>query len=189
VLDHGGVQLRRQASNLRLAINSRASYRLDYTGTKGGGSRTRTCGRGTVYALATRCLTELGHASSAKRSSAQRTWGRAWGTGRFHRLPEERFRAKGEGFEPPRPQGPPVFETGYRACGSPSSDPGRIRTCNSPIKSRQLCRVELRSRDEMWPATIEPATPRVSGGRSTGPELRPHEQMGEAGIEPATSCV
>jgi hypothetical protein len=44
-LDHEGLELRRQASNLRLASNSRASYRLDYTGTKGGGSRTRTCER------------------------------------------------------------------------------------------------------------------------------------------------
>ena len=29
-------------------------------------------------------------------------------------------RAEGEGVEPPRPEGPPVFETGYRARGSPS---------------------------------------------------------------------
>ena len=40
--DHGGTgKLRRQASNLRFAINSRASFPLDYTGTSGrGGSRT-----------------------------------------------------------------------------------------------------------------------------------------------------
>ena len=43
--DHGGMQLRRQDSNLPLAINSRASYRLDHAGTKNGGSRTRTCER------------------------------------------------------------------------------------------------------------------------------------------------
>jgi hypothetical protein len=37
---------------------------------------------------------------------------------------------------------PPVFETGYRACGSPSkSGPRRLRTCNLPIKSRVLCRL------------------------------------------------
>ena len=51
-------------------------------------------------------------------------------------------RAEGEGVEPPRPAGPPVFETGYRAGGSPSeSGPGRRRTCTSPLKRRQLCRL------------------------------------------------
>ena len=56
-------------------------------------------------------------------------------------------RAEGEGVEPPTAEAAPVFETGYRASGSPSkSGPGRTRTCNPPIKSRQLCRVELRSR-------------------------------------------
>ena len=44
--DHGGLQkLRRQGSNLRLAINSRASCRST-TPERNGGSRIRTCGRG-----------------------------------------------------------------------------------------------------------------------------------------------
>jgi hypothetical protein len=56
--------------------------------------------------------------------------------------------AEGEGVEPPRPVSPPVFETGYRACGCPSEGgPGRRRTCTVPGKNRELCRVELRSRD------------------------------------------
>src|SRR5262249_44386062 len=59
----------------------------------------------------------------------------------------ERVRTEGEGVEPPRPGGPPVFETGYRAAGSPSSGPGRRRTCTAPGKSRALSLVELRSRD------------------------------------------
>jgi hypothetical protein len=55
---HLPPRLRRQDSNLPFASNSRASYRLDHTGTKGGGSRDRTCGRRrAAYALATRCLT------------------------------------------------------------------------------------------------------------------------------------
>ena len=87
-----GRELRRQGSNLRLTINSRASFRLDYTGTNGG-SRIRTCGRAPhAYALATRRHQPLGHASEAE----------------------------GEGVEPPRPRSPPAFETGYRAGGSPS---------------------------------------------------------------------
>ena len=102
-----------------LAINSRASYRLDHAGTKSGGSRTRTCERlVTVCAVATRCL-----ASSA--------------------MPP---RAEGEGVEPPRPESPPVFETGYRAGGSPSeSGPGRRRTCNPPLKRRELCLLSYRA--------------------------------------------
>ena len=93
-----------------------------------------------AYALATRCL-----ASSA--------------------MPP---RAEGEGVEPPRPESPPVFETGYRAGGSPSvSGPGRRRTCNPPLKRRELCRLSYGAK-MVWPAGIEPATPRVSGGRSTG---------------------
>ena len=47
------------------------------------------------------------------------------------------------------------------------SGPRRLRTCNLPIKSRVLCRVELRSQ-VTWPAGIEPAAPCVSGRRSTG---------------------
>ncbi len=51
-------------------------------------------------------------------------------------------RAEGEGVEPPRPAGPPVFETGYRTGGSPSEGgPGRRRTCNFPLKRRELCRL------------------------------------------------
>jgi hypothetical protein len=47
--------------------------------------------------------------------------------------------AEGEGLEPPRPASPPVFETGYRAGGSPS---------------------------EVAPAGVEPATLRLRGGSS-----------------------
>lgn len=120
-LPYSQLKLRRQDSNLRLASNNRASHRLDHAGTESGGSRTRTCERlVTVCAVATRCLS----------SSA---------------MPP---RAEGEGVEPPRPESPPVFETGYRAGGSPSeSGPGRRRTCTVPGKSRELCRVELRSRE------------------------------------------
>ncbi len=55
--DHGGIPLRRQDSNLPLAINSRASCRLDHAGTKKRrqqDSNLRTAR--TVYAVAKRCL-------------------------------------------------------------------------------------------------------------------------------------
>ena len=48
--DHGGVKLRRQGSNLRLAINSRASYRFDHTGVSGTrGSRTPKAAKPTRF--------------------------------------------------------------------------------------------------------------------------------------------
>ena len=64
---------------------------------------------------------------------------------------------EGEGVEPPSPCGPPVFETGYRAGGSPSSGgtrqsrpscdvAGRDRTCGAPRFRRALYRAELRPR-------------------------------------------
>jgi hypothetical protein len=132
------LRLRRQGSNLPLAINSRASYRLDHAGTKAEGAGL-----------------DLRAAPGGLRASNALP---------FQLMPPE---AEGEGVEPPRPEDPPVFETGYRAGGSPSrSGPGRHRTCTVPGKNRELCRLSYGA--EVWPAGIEPAAPRVSGGRSTG---------------------
>src|SRR5215467_5575305 len=75
------LKLRRQGSNLLLAINSRASYPFDFAGTK----------------------------------------------------------AEGEGVEPPTAEAAPVFETGYRANGSPSP----------------------RNQNRMAPAGVEPALCRL----------------------------
>jgi hypothetical protein len=111
--DHGGMQLRRQGSNLRLAINSRASYRST-TPERNGGSRIRTCGRAAhACALAPRCLNPL----AGKRSYRQSR----------HDLLSDvasavaASKTEGEGVEPPRPRSPPVFETGYRTIGSPAN--------------------------------------------------------------------
>src|SRR5438874_8161241 len=161
---HLSPELRWQDSNLRLASNSRASLPLDHTGTKERRQQDSNLrAPGDAYALATRCLSQLGHASEAE----------------------------GEGVEPPRPRGPPVFETGYRADGSPSKDgPGRSRTCTVPIKSRVLCLVELRDRG-MWPAGIEPAARRVSDGRSTelsyGHVIYPNELRGRRAPPPTNA--
>src|SRR6266508_4621310 len=48
--DHGGERLRRQDSNLPLAINSRASYQLDYTGTRRRPQESTLRGGGPPYA-------------------------------------------------------------------------------------------------------------------------------------------
>ena len=49
------------------------------------------------------------------------------------------------------PEGPPVFETGYRTHGSPSvwaaSGSGRSRTCTTPIKSRRLFLLSYEAED------------------------------------------
>src|SRR5262245_61193307 len=92
---------------------------------RNGGSRTRTCGRRTAaYALATRCLARLGHASRtvAPAKPARPLWSTATSAAL----------AEGEGIEPPRPQSPPVFETGYRACGSPSRWPRQASNLQPP---------------------------------------------------------
>jgi hypothetical protein len=136
--DHGGSRLRRQGSNLRLASNSRVSYRLDHAGTAeaAGLEPARRC---PPYALARRCLTS-----------------------------RPCFPTEGEGVEPPRPlRTHPFSRRGTAPVAVLPSDFGRRRTCNLPIKSRVLCRIELRSQ-AMWSAGIEPAAPRVSSERSTG---------------------
>src|SRR5947208_15648917 len=92
-----------------------------------------------------------------------------------------------ERVEPPRPASPPVFETGYRAGGSPSvSGPGRRRTCNPPLKRRQLCQlsygaVSVTGRDRTCDA------PRFRRALYRA-ELRSRE-MGGAGVETAASSV
>jgi hypothetical protein len=111
-----------RARTCALAGNNRASFQLDHAGTIEAEATglEPVSGSDAAYAVATRCLS----------CSA---------------MPP---RAEGEGVEPPRPEGPPVFETGYRTGGSPSeSGPGRRRTCTHPGKNRELCRLELRSHD------------------------------------------
>ena len=157
--DHGGKWLRRQGSNLRLASNSRVSYRLDYAGTA-----------------------EAAGFEPAKRQSALR---RSKALLSHSAMPPKGRRGS---RTPKALAGPTRFRNGIpRPWQSFRSDFGRRRTCNLPIKSRVLCRVELRSQ-VMWSAGIEPAAPRVSGERSTGLSYD-HKEVGEAGIEPATSCL
>ena len=57
----------------------------------------------------------LGHASGEK--ARVPAWSRR---GRAARHGRSGAQAEGEGVEPPRACAPPVFETGYRADGSPS---------------------------------------------------------------------
>ena len=66
------------------------------------------------------------------------------------------------------------------------SDFGRRRTCNLPIKSRVLCRVELRSHDVAG-RNRTCGAPRFKRALYRA-ELRPQE-MSEAGVEPAASCL
>ncbi len=103
-----------RARTCALAINSRASYRLDHAGTKSGGSRTRTCERTCVRLRGSNALPcQLGHASSGRRGS--RT---------------------------PKAAKPTRFRDGIpRRWQSFREWPGRRRTCNPPLKRRQLCQL------------------------------------------------
>ena len=123
--DHGGVQLRRQGSNLRLAINSRASYRST---------------------TPERQRKEREARSARPRSGPVEG---VWGNREVPPAPSSRF-----------------FEAGYRAGGSPSKgDSGRLRTCTSPIKSRELCLLSYGAKSVA--GRHRTCAPRVSGGRST----------------------
>ena len=123
--DHGGVQLRRQGSNLRLAINSRASYRST---------------------TPERQRKEREARSARPRSGPVEG---VWGNREVPPAPSSRF-----------------FEAGYRAGGSPSKgDSGRLRTCTSPIKSRELCLLSYGAKSVA--GRHRTRAPRVSGGRST----------------------
>jgi hypothetical protein len=110
-------QLRRQGSNLRFAINSRASCPLDHAGMKtstpSGGSRTRTCGRLPAYALAPRCLPSSAMPPGERKERESNPQGR-----------------KAHPFS--RRDTAPV------AVLPDVSGAGRSRTCTSPIKSRGL---------------------------------------------------
>jgi hypothetical protein len=74
--------------------------------------------------------------------------------------------AEGEGVEPPRAFTPPVFETGYRAHGSPSKvTPAGLEPARPRVRAGSSTCLSYGAK--VWPAGIEPAQPRVSGGRST----------------------
>jgi hypothetical protein len=145
VLALSGAKLRRLGSNQHPPGNNRSSFRLNDVasctgrpgpsrtgargvethcssplsfGAKDGGSRTRTCERSSGRLRGSNPLPfQLGHASST-----------------------DKLRRKERESNPQRPMGPlPVFETGYRADGSPS---------------------------RVAPAGLEPARPRVRTGSS-----------------------
>lgn len=76
-------------------------------------------------------------------------------------------KAEGEGVEPPRPEDPPVFETGYRAHGSPSAIAplaGRLPAGGAGLRWPRGARDAI---EMVAPAGVEPARPRVRAGSST----------------------
>ena len=93
--------------------------------------------------------------------------------------------AEGEGVEPPRPEGLPVFETGYRTGGSPSkSGPGRRRTCTPRVRTGSSAELSYGAMDVTGrDRTCDASRFRRALYRA---ELRSRE-MGGAGVEPAAS--
>jgi hypothetical protein len=119
-------------------VESPASSPFRPRGQESSGGRARTC----ALAINSRASCQLDHAGTKG--------------------------AEGEGVEPPRPEDPPVFETGYRAGGSPSRRVAPAGFEPATLRLRGGSSAELSYGAEVWPAGIEPATPRVSDGRSTG---------------------
>jgi hypothetical protein len=88
----------------------------------------------------------------------------------------------------PQGRSRPVFETGYRTRWQSFQQvtPAGLEPARPRLRVGRSTELSYGAR--MWSAGLEPATPRVSGGRSTCFELRPRG-MGEAGVEPAVSCL
>jgi hypothetical protein len=165
--DHRGVRkLRWQGSNLRFAINSRASYRSTTPERKAEAAGFEPAWRQATGALAMRCLSR----------SAMPPGGR-------------------RGSRTPKAGAHPFSRRDTAPDGSPSEgDPGRARTCTTPIKSRPLYRIELRSqkcgRQEsnlQRPAFQAGALPALSYDHADGrgwsrirlrPELRVRQALG-----------
>ena len=104
-----------------LGAESPASRPSSTTGRANSGGRARTCD----LAINSRASYPLDHAETTKRMHRNRSCERPRGqSGRKQSAALLALRglreAEGEGVEPPRPESPPVFETGYRAGGSPS---------------------------------------------------------------------
>ena len=128
-------------------------------------NRTRPCSLSASRAAADTGLRRTDSSGSRARTCASRLT-----VARLAARPRRNGRCSGRrGSRTPEARRPTRFRDGIprRTAVLPRGGSGRRRTCNPPIKSRQLCRVELRSR-VMWPAGVEPAARRVSGGRSTG---------------------
>jgi hypothetical protein len=105
-----------------------------------------------------------------------------------HRRARRGVQAEGEGVEPPRPRGPPVFETGYAPMAVlPKGGPGRLRTCILPIKSRPLFLLSYGDG-----SGVAGRNRTCDASRFKRPlyqhELRPHG-MGESGFEPPSPCL
>jgi hypothetical protein len=141
-------------------------HRPSTTGARSSGGRGRTCASRVTVARLTDSTTPE---QRRQQDSNLRGGGPPYAVAR-RCLPNSAMspRRKERESNPQGPFEPTRFRDGVpRPWQSFQSDFGRRRTCNLPIKSRVLCRVELRSQ-ATWSAGIEPAAPRVSSGRSTG---------------------
>ena len=161
----------RRESNPPFPVESRTSSPLDhggmnYVGSRRPWNRTRPCSLSASRAAADTGLRRTDSSGSRARTCASRLT-----VARLAARPHRNGRCSGRrGSRTPEARRPTRFRDGIprRTAVLPKGGSGRRRTCTPPIKSRQLCRIELRSRVMMWPAGVEPAARRVSGGRSTG---------------------
>jgi hypothetical protein len=120
-------RLRRQGSNLPLAVNGRASSQLDHAGTGQAEAAGLEPASGVGRLRISNALPfQLGHASEGE--------------------------AEGEGIEPPRPVGQPVFGTGYRARWQSFREvvaPAGVEPAPSRLRAGSSAVIELRSRGDV----------------------------------------
>jgi hypothetical protein len=158
------VKLRRQGSNLRLAINSRASYRLDYAETRRRQQDSNLRAAEAAYALATRCLSysamppqggRRGSRTPKTRRPTRFRDGipRQWQS--FREWPRQASNLHFPGQEP----GALPFELRSRDVA------GRDRTCGAPRFRRALYRLSYGHM--MGEAGVEPAASSISAKRSS----------------------
>ena len=120
-------------------------HRPSTTGARSSGGRDRTCASRVTVA----CLTDSTTPEQRKQQDSNLRGGEPpYAVARRCLTSRPCFPTEGEGVEPPRPSRThPFSRRGTAPVAVLPSDFGRRRTCNLPIKSRVLCRVELRSHD------------------------------------------
>ena len=139
--DHRGVQVPRMARS-RTPVGNRPRADAGFAGVGRPRPESRRHTDRSHHGSAKPSRTSIGESSGAR----ARTWASRLTVARLAARLHRNGKAEGEGVEPPRPK-PTRFRDGipHQMAVLPRGDPGRARTCTTPIKSRPLYRIELRS--------------------------------------------
>ena len=171
-----------------LGVESPASRPSSTTGRANSGGRARTCD----LAINSRASYPLDHAGTTKRmqqeSKLRTAAGAVWPVAiRGLTSPAMPPRSGRRGSRTPKGLRAHPFSRRDTAPVAvlPRGGPGRRRTCTVPGKNRELCRLELRSLEDVTGRDRTCDAPRFRRALYRA-ELRPRE-IGGAGVEPAAS--